>query len=260
MKDKKSFLAYVEWGETFDYLDNEQAGRLVKHIFDYVRDKNPTNSDPIINLAFIPIKQTLKRDLNKWVDKSETNRLNGAKGGRPKKPKETEISERLISKPKKGVSVSVSVNDNDTVTVSDIVNEEPTVDLFKIIFEEFITDAFKYIGKDYSRGNPNTHRIESIIRKWIITQDVTEQTKNLAAYIKVTEKKFRSKTMSGLLDKLSEYNYTQDLKQSLMSNSGPKKTPDQIKADKKAQADMMSGYDRLKKEAQDRLKIPNDGT
>ena len=39
----------------------------------------------MIDILFEPIKQQLKRDLQKYENVAERNRSNGAKGGRPKK-------------------------------------------------------------------------------------------------------------------------------------------------------------------------------
>ena len=110
-ENKKSFITYCEWQETFEELSDEDAGKLIKHIFKYVNDENPITDDLIVKLCFIPIKQTLKRDLKKYEVYIDKQRENGAKGGRPKK---TQITQGLNSKPKKAdsVNVSVSVNDN----------------------------------------------------------------------------------------------------------------------------------------------------
>lgn len=108
-KDKKSFVAYCDWLESFEELTDEEAGRLAKHLFRYVNDLNPEAPDKITKMCFIPIKQSLKRDLVKYEERAERARLNGAKGGRPK----TQKTQSVISEPKKPDSVSVSVNDND---------------------------------------------------------------------------------------------------------------------------------------------------
>ena len=68
-------------------MPNEKAGILFKHILQYVNDMNPITDDFIIDLAFEPIKQSLKRDLKRYSNIIERNRINGLKGGRPKKPK-----------------------------------------------------------------------------------------------------------------------------------------------------------------------------
>jgi uncharacterized phage protein (TIGR02220 family) len=64
-------------------------------------------------MCFIPIKQSLKRDLVKYEERAERARLNGAKGGRPK----TQKTQSVISEPKKPDSDNVSVNVSDSVNV-----------------------------------------------------------------------------------------------------------------------------------------------
>lgn len=65
-EDKKSFVGYSDWISTFDMLSNEEAGKLIKHLLAYVNDKNPEDlEDRVLKVAFEPIKNQLKRDLNK---------------------------------------------------------------------------------------------------------------------------------------------------------------------------------------------------
>lgn len=60
--NKKSFLAYAEWNETFKMLSDEEAGKLIKHLLSYVNDENPQLDDRLLKLVFEPIKLQLKRD------------------------------------------------------------------------------------------------------------------------------------------------------------------------------------------------------
>jgi hypothetical protein len=117
-ENKKSFVAYCDWQETFEELSDEEAGKLVKHLFNYVNDKNPDASDKLTKMCFIPIKQSLKRDLKKYEGYIEKQSVNGKKGGRPKNPTLSEITQPFIEKPKKADSVSVS--DSVSVTKSNI--------------------------------------------------------------------------------------------------------------------------------------------
>lgn len=110
-KDKKSFIIYLDWIETFSELSNENAGKLVKHLFEYVNDLNPKDPDDLIKMCFIPIKQTLKRDLIKYGNVVKRNTINGSKGGRPKKPKKPTGLSGNPKKPKKPDSVNGSVNE-----------------------------------------------------------------------------------------------------------------------------------------------------
>lgn len=112
-ENKKSFILYTDQSGVFNQLPDEIAGKLIKHIFAYVNDENPICDDLIINIAFEPIKQSLKRDLKRYEQYIEKQSLNGAKGGRPKKAIETQETQPFFEKPKKADSVSDSVNDND---------------------------------------------------------------------------------------------------------------------------------------------------
>ena len=69
----------------FDELPDELAGKLIKHLFAYVNDEDP-EEDLIMKLAFSGIKKQLKHDLKQYRKIVERNKLNGQKGGRPKKP------------------------------------------------------------------------------------------------------------------------------------------------------------------------------
>lgn len=121
--DKNSFIAYVDWGDIFEALPDDKAGQLAKHLWSYVKDKNPTSDDPLINATFAPMKSALKRDLKKYSIYIEKQRLNGAKGGRPKKPTQNEKNQAFLEKPKKADSVNVSVNDNVSVNEKELNNE-----------------------------------------------------------------------------------------------------------------------------------------
>ena len=76
---KRSFVLYADYIELFDELSDEHAGRLIKHILQYVNDKNPETKDPIVKVSFIPIKQQLKRDLQKYESICTKNKENALK-------------------------------------------------------------------------------------------------------------------------------------------------------------------------------------
>lgn len=118
---KKSFLLYVDIIHSVNILDDEEAGQLFKHILDYVNDKNPILEDRLLQATFEPIRQSLKRDLQKYDRRLEVAKNNGEKGGRPRKAEITKKTQSVKNKPKKpvsdSVSVSVSVSDSDSDSV-----------------------------------------------------------------------------------------------------------------------------------------------
>lgn len=68
-EDKKSAVVYADWINTFEALDDTEAGRLIKHFFRYINDRSPEAPDRLTQIAFEPIKQQLKRDLVKYEEK-----------------------------------------------------------------------------------------------------------------------------------------------------------------------------------------------
>lgn len=112
---KKSFVAYSDWDGMFKALPDDVAGKLIKHIFSYVNDRNPTSDDYVINALFEPIKATLKRDLVKWETQMEQRRLAGKKSAEQRAAnfngRSTVVNETERN-PTDSVSVSVSVSGN----------------------------------------------------------------------------------------------------------------------------------------------------
>ena len=75
-ENKTSFLLYTDLIHTVSRLSDELAGRLFKHILSYVNDQNPQTDDLIIQIAFEPVKQQLKRDLRKYKALCKKNKEN----------------------------------------------------------------------------------------------------------------------------------------------------------------------------------------
>jgi hypothetical protein len=136
-ENKKSIIVYADWIEHFEFLTDEEAGKLIKHFFRYVNDLNPIAEDRNIQIAFNPIKAILKRDLDKW-EKTLTDRsINGRMGNLKRynldlftkveaKQMTLEEAEELArhrkasppdSNPTKNVA-NVAVNDSVNVSVS----------------------------------------------------------------------------------------------------------------------------------------------
>ena len=78
-KEKKGFLLYCDILHTIEKLNDEQAGKLFKHILRYVNDQNPVTDDILTEVVFEPIKQTLKRDLEKYEGIRAKNKENANK-------------------------------------------------------------------------------------------------------------------------------------------------------------------------------------
>jgi len=72
---KKSFILYADLIHTVKKLPTEQAGKLLLHILEYVNDLNPETDDLMVEIAFEPIKQQLKRDLKGWEKRADRSKI-----------------------------------------------------------------------------------------------------------------------------------------------------------------------------------------
>ncbi|MCE4064312.1 DUF6291 domain-containing protein [Chryseobacterium gleum] len=134
-EDKNGFLLYKDLIHSVRKLPKEKAGELFMHILRYVNDENPETEDFIIELAFEPVKQHLKRDLKKYKTKldkkSESGRIGNLKKWHPEIYEKYEsglLSLEEAEKIAKDRKIShcdnfiANVADNDTDTVSDNVS------------------------------------------------------------------------------------------------------------------------------------------
>lgn len=137
-ENKKGFVLYADQKSIIDMLPNEKAGELIKHIFAYVNDENPVNDDPLILMAFEPIKLQLKRDLIKWED----TRSKRSKAGTISAEKRKQQNEHMLTHVE-----SVEHNStNPTVIVKDNVNVKDKVkEIYS--FDEFWSTYGKSVDK-----------------------------------------------------------------------------------------------------------------
>lgn len=131
---------YADLLHTIKRMPDDKAGLLFKHILEYVNDLNPVTDDLIVELTFEPIKQQLKRDLQKWDKNKVDKSINGRMGNLKRynidiynmvllqqisledaeilaKSRKTSLSDNLPSLP----IANIAVNDTVTVTVNDNV-------------------------------------------------------------------------------------------------------------------------------------------
>jgi hypothetical protein len=167
-KEKKSFIAYSDWKGTFDALPNDKAGELIKHIFAYVNDENPKTDDILINAVFSNIKNSLKRDLEKWEKQHNQRKLAGKKSAEVRKRNATAVNGRSISST---VSVSDNVTVNDNVIKKTILDREAD---FKKSLQPFLDKYGKDLLNDFflywTEKNPNGKKMKFEMQKTFSVQ------------------------------------------------------------------------------------------
>ena len=133
-ENKKSFLLYCDTLLTVNKLTDQQAGKLFKIILRYVNDENPVVDNILLDLVFEPIKQQLKRDLQRYQKICDRNKSNGGKGGRPITQKKPKKPSGLSGNPKKPDTDSDS--DTDIESSKEDINPHITTQC-EIDFSKF---------------------------------------------------------------------------------------------------------------------------
>jgi hypothetical protein len=154
-ENKKSFLLYTDVYFTVKKLTDEQAGILFKHILSYVNDENPIIENIIIEIAFEPIKQSLKRDLVKYEEivkkKITAGKLGGIKSGEIRRIKK-EANEANALKTKQNEAKRSKTKQrqaNEAVSVSDSVNVNEKEEYFSLAVFEYSNKYPKTMINDF---------------------------------------------------------------------------------------------------------------
>lgn len=182
-ENKKSFLLYCDLIHTVEQLTDEQAGDLFKHILRYVNDQEPQTENVITRIAFEPIKQSLKRDLQKYEDIRKRNQDNARKRWDATAssgiPNDTKNADSVI------VSVSGSVTDKKEIKGF----VKPTIEQLKeYMSEQGMNDIAEnwlnhYEANGWMVGKNKMKDWKASVRTWKINQ------KNNSATPQVVHKK-----------------------------------------------------------------------
>lgn len=147
--DKNSFILYIHQKELFNALNDTQAGKLIKAIFQYEETGEIPNLNSNTNIAFISIRTALDNNKEKYEKVVKRNRENGKKGGRPKtqnipnNPVGILETQGKTQKPKKA--------DNDIDNESDNESDNDVDDILK--------DLVKYYEDNMGLLVPSTATI-----------------------------------------------------------------------------------------------------
>ena len=191
--NKKSFILYCDLIHTVSKLNDEQAGKLFKHILSYVNDEKPVTEDLITNIAFEPVKQALKRDLVKYEELREKNKENARKRWDSKKnekiPNDATASDRMRMDTKNADNVNVSVsvinninNESEIIALYDRFLKEIENGEHKIVLErikmQLKLESLKSLSNQFNTHllaenilHPSTQKFLAHFRNWLNSMD-----------------------------------------------------------------------------------------
>ena len=192
--NKKSFVLYCDIIKTVEILPNETAGELFKHLLSYVNDEEPQTDNMLVKLAFEPIKQQLKRDLEKWeeikVKRSEAGKRSAAKRNKNQQKQQVLTSVKSVEQ----TLTNPTVNDNVNVTVNVNVNDI-----------EYIYSLYPYKCPVKNRSLGKTAKNKKQIEKHLKTKTKEELENIIVSYIEdCKNNKVYFKNFSVLLNNLPE--------------------------------------------------------
>ena len=143
---KKSFVAYSDWYGTFKALPDDIAGKLIKHVFSYVNDENPTTDNFIVNALFEQIKSTLIRDKEKWDEQREQRVQAGLKSAEIRAAKFNERSTKTNERSNSLNETERNSTVNGNVSVSDSVKESKSIEERLAAFQEQLKPFVEQYG------------------------------------------------------------------------------------------------------------------
>lgn len=117
--DRKSFVLYTEWENTFDRLSNEVAGELIKVIFDYVRTGEvPQIDNAVVDGVFSVFQPSIDRNISKYDAAIEQRKEAGKRSAEKRKRNTTTVDES-----KRNTTTVESRLRSSTDSVSDSVSD-----------------------------------------------------------------------------------------------------------------------------------------
>jgi hypothetical protein len=109
------FYVSLDWHETIMELTDDEAGILLKNMFNYSLELPLLETNAIVKaICNMVVFKTIDINKQKYIKKCETNRVNGGKGGRPNGLKKInpEKPNGLIENPEKAKSSINTSNSN----------------------------------------------------------------------------------------------------------------------------------------------------
>jgi len=151
MAKKQSFVMHDMWGDIIENLPDEQAGILIKAIYQFKRTGDASIEEPVLAAVFDMIRNKMEDDAEKYQKRVKANQENGKRGGRNKTQNNplgfSETESNPVGPDTDTDTVTDTVNDNDTDNVSsneDISISSAKLTRAKVPYQE-VVDSFNDI-------------------------------------------------------------------------------------------------------------------
>lgn len=168
MDDKSSFVVYTDIKEIIDDLDDAETAALFRGMVDYQLTGKPPKFKGSLKYIFIPIRQQMDRNNEKWEKIKEKRAVAGRIGGQKTAEKRTkqnvanQANATFVKQNKQKVA-----NQAVTVTVTDTVNVNGTVTVSDSDATSLSSELVSYLnektGSTYEATDTIKERVASLI-------------------------------------------------------------------------------------------------
>lgn len=196
LKNKKSFVLFCDKRKTVESMTDEDAGKLFKAIYQY-QDEGKHELTGLLNTVFETFIPAFNANDEKYIATAKRNRINGAKGGRPRKEENPNKPKQTQTNPMGFLETQTNPKnlDTDTDTDTDIKNKnifyieekqkfkKPTLEEIKkySIEQDFTFDCEYFYdyweSVDWCRGKTKIKDWKATARNWENRQNKTQKDK-----------------------------------------------------------------------------------
>ena len=191
---KDSFILYLEQKQIFEMLTNEEAGQLIKAIFEYEDTGQIVNLDRSLQIAFLPIKSALDRNKEKYENVVKRNKRNIEKRWEKENTKNTTG--------KKGIQKNTKNTDNEHDNDNERDNENDNEH-----------------DKDKKEKNKKRKTFDDILAEKNFTKELEDTIRDFIDMRKTIKKPMTSKALELLLRNLEKLTNLEEEKIAILNQS-----------------------------------------
>jgi len=187
---KDSFILYTEQKEVIDKLSDEQAGKLIKAIYEYVETGQMPKLDALLEIIVIPFKQNIDRNANKYEETKKKRSEAGKIGAEVKKQMKAKQANANFAKSKQANQAD-NVNDNENVKVNENDNDNNNNDFVSDSCVDGLQEVIDFYSNNIGFLNPYGLKIlesyvEDMSSELVVyaMQIAVENNKKTISYIK----------------------------------------------------------------------------
>ena len=199
---KKSFVMYAEWQPLFSSMTNEQAGELIKAVYEYQFGEAEAPIDPLLNSIYQMLTSRFEIDAENYAKVCEKRKEYGKLGGLAKASKSYQKVAKAKTEPKKvevvkstyGEYKNVRLTEEEYTRLCSRYGEEDTKQGITILdtYMESLSPAKK---KEYLKKNHNL-----CMQNWVYNEVEKRRTRPVAknSFNNFTQNTYTHKEMSDL--------------------------------------------------------------